>query len=113
MIAVLNVILITFSAISFIGFGASCIWSPYMKREFERYRLGAWRSLVGALQMGAAAGLLAGLEQPWLGRAAAAGLAVMMLTGVCVRIKIKDTVPQMIPALFYLLLNAYLGVAGF
>lgn len=84
-----------------------------MKREFERYHLGAWRSLIGTLQLGAAAGLLAGLSQPWIGRAAAAGLALMMLAGVCVRIKIKDTVPQMIPALFYMLLNAYLWVAGF
>jgi len=109
----LNFVLILFAAISFIGFGASCVWSPYMKREFVRYRLGAWRPLVGTLQLAAAAGLLAGLSQPWLGRAAAAGLAVMMLTGVLVRIKIKDTVPQMIPALAYLLLNAYLCVAGF
>ncbi len=84
-----------------------------MKREFERYHLGTWRPLVGALQLAAAAGLLAGLSQPWMGRAAAAGLAAMMLAGVGVRIKIKDTVPQMIPALFYMLLNAYLWAAGF
>jgi hypothetical protein len=109
----LNAVLIVFSALSFMGFGASCIWSPYMKREFERYHLGTWRPLVGALQLAAAAGLLAGLSQPWMGRAAAAGLAAMMLAGVGVRIKIKDTVPQMIPALFYMLLNAYLWAAGF
>ncbi len=109
----LNVVLIIFSAISFIGFGAACVWSPYMRQEFERYRLGAWRFMVGVLQLSAAAGLLAGLSQPWVGRAAAAGLAVMMLAGVCVRIKIKDTVPQMIPALFYMLLNAYLFAVGF
>lgn len=84
-----------------------------MKREFQRYRLGAWRPLIGTLQLAAAAGLLAGLSQPWVGRTAAAGLAVMMLAGVCVRIKIKDTVLQMAPALFYLLLNAYLWAAGF
>jgi hypothetical protein len=48
-----------------------------------------------------------------MGRAAAAGLALMMLVAVGVRIKIKDTLPQTIPALFYLALNAYLSLAAF
>ena len=48
-------------------------------REFVRYRLRPQCALVGALQLGAAIGLVAGLSQPWLGRAAAAGLALMML----------------------------------
>jgi uncharacterized membrane protein YkgB len=113
MIPLLNDILAIFSAVSFIGFGSACFWSPYMKREFRRYHLGAWRPLIGALQLGASAGLLAGLSQPWMGRAAAAGLAMMMLTGVCVRIKIKDSLMQTLPALFYMALNAYLCVAGF
>jgi uncharacterized membrane protein YkgB len=84
-----------------------------MKREFERYRLGAWRTLIGALQLSAAIGLLAGLSEPWLGRFAAAGLALMMLAGVGVRIQIKDSLSQMVPALFYLALNAYLCAAAF
>lgn len=113
MIPQLNAILVIFSAVSFLGFGAACLGSPSMKREFMRYRLGAWRPLIGALQLSASVGLLAGLSQPWMGRAAAAGLAMMMLTGVGVRIKIKDSLPQTMPALFYLALNAYLYVAGF
>ena len=113
MIAGLNVVLIIFSALSFIGFGAACVGAPAMKRELERYRLGAWRPLIGALQLSAAAGLLLGLSQPGMGRAAAAGLALMMLAGVGVRIRIRDTFWQMVPALFYLLLNAYLFAAGF
>jgi hypothetical protein len=36
-----------------------------------------------------------------------------MLAGVGVRIRIRDTFWQMVPALFYLLLNAYLFAAGF
>ncbi len=109
----LNVILILFSAISFVGYGSACFLSDYMKREFVRYQLPAWRPLVGGLQLCAAVGLVAGLSQPWLGRAAAAGLALMMLVGVCVRIQIKDRPPQLAPALFYLALNAYLCVAAF
>ncbi len=63
--------------------------------------------------MCAAVGLLAGLSQPWLGRAAAIGLALMMLVAVGVRIKIKDSFLQTTPALFYLVLNAYLCLATF
>ena len=110
---VLNNALIVFSALSFLGYGVSCIGSEHMQREFERYRLGRQRVLVGSLQLVAALGLLAGLGEPWLGRAAAAGLALMMLTGVVVRWRIKDSWVQMAPASFYLILNAYLSAAAF
>lgn len=105
--------LILFSALSFLAYGAGCLFSAHMKREFERYRLGSQRVLVGALQWVAALGLLAGLSQPWMGRSAAAGLALMMLVAVGVRIRIKDSLVQTLPALFYLLLNAYLCLAAF
>ncbi len=84
-----------------------------MKREFIRYGMGSQRLLVGALQVSAAIGLLAGLSQPWVGRAAALGLAAMMLVAVGVRIRIKDSFLQTTPALFYLVLNAYLSWAAF
>ncbi|MFZ4764085.1 MAG: DoxX family protein [Roseimicrobium sp.] len=79
-----------------------------MKREFERYHLGSQRVLVGTLQVAASLGLLAGLSQPWMGRSAATGLALMMLVAVGVRIRIKDSLAQTTPAFFYLFLNAYL-----
>jgi len=113
MVAALNSVLILFSALSFLGYGSACFLSAYMKREFERYRLASQRTLVGGLQCCAAIGLLAGLSQPWMGRTAAAGLALMMLVAVGVRIKIKDTLLQTIPALIYLALNAYLSLAAF
>jgi len=113
MFAALNTVLILFSALSFLGYGAACFLSGYMKREFERYHLASQRTLVGGLQWCAAIGLLAGLGKPWMGRAAAAGLALMMLIAVGVRIKIKDTLLQTIPALVYLVLNAYLSLAAF
>ncbi len=84
-----------------------------MKQEFDRYRLGSQRALVGSLQLSAAIGLLTGLSHPWMGRAASAGLALMMLVAVGVRIRIKDTLTQMIPALVYLALNTYLSLAAF
>ena len=113
MIAPLNSVLILFSALSFTAYGAACFLSKYMKREFERYRLASQRTLVGGLQLCAALGLLAGLSQPWMGRAASGGLALMMLVAIGVRIKIKDTPLQTMPALIYLALNAYLCLAAF
>jgi hypothetical protein len=84
-----------------------------MKREFERYKLVQHRMLIGSLQLLAAFGLLAGLSEPWMGRSAAAGLALMMLVGVIVRFRINDSLLQMTPAFLYMLLNAYLSLAAF
>ena len=113
MLPALNSGLILFSALSFLGYGTACFFSPHMKREFERYRLGSQRTLVGGLQVLAAIGLLGGMGEPWMGRSAAAGRALMMLVAVIVRIRIKDTLAQTIPALGYLALNAYLSLAAF
>lgn len=109
----MNVALILCSALSFLGYGAACFLSDSLKREFERYRFGPQRALIGGLQLCAALGLLTGLSQPWIGRAAAAGLALMMLVAVGVRIRIKDSFLQTTPALFYLALNAYLCAKAF
>lgn len=105
--------LILISAISFFGYGLACFLSTHIQREFNRYRLGSQRALVGALQLVAAIGLVAGLDQPWSGRAASGVLALMMLVAVAVRISIKDTLLQTTPALFYLVLNIYLCWAAF
>lgn len=105
--------LILFSALSFLGYGLGCFFSAYLQGEFRRYQLGAQCRLVGILQCLAALGLIAGFWLPWLGQAAAGGLAMMMLVALGVRIRIGDNFVQMLPALGYLGLNAYLCVAGF
>jgi hypothetical protein len=109
----LKTALTLFSALSFIGYGSACFFSSYMKQEFLRYGLGSQRVWVGLLQWVAGMGLLAGMRVPWMGQVAAGGLALMMLLAVGVRIHIKDNAWQTMPALFYLLLNAYLLLAGF
>jgi hypothetical protein len=106
-------ILIWFSALSFILFGAGCFVSGAMRREYDRYGLSKFRSLVGVLQLLGAAGLLVGLLIPWVGQFSAGGLALMMLCGVGVRIKIRDTLLQTLPAFAYLVLNAYLALAAY
>lgn len=78
-----------------------------------RYGLARERVWVGVLQIGAALGLLLGLEVPWIGRAAAAGLTLMMLFAVGVRIRIKDSLLQTSLALLYLVLNGWLCWAAY
>lgn len=105
--------LILFSALSFLGYGLGCFFSAYLQKEFRRYQLATHCRLVGVLQCLAALGLIAGFWLPWLGQAAAAGLALMMLFALGVRIRIRDRFAQMLPALGYFGLNTYLCVAGF
>lgn len=101
---------ILFSAISFLCYGVSCLLTAHMKQEFDRFGLAGYRKLTAVLQLLGALGLLAGFARPEVGCAAAAGLAMLMLLGFGVRLKIRDGVLQSSPALCYMLLNLYLAV---
>ena len=79
-----------------------------MRLEFERYRLPQYRKLTGSLQLAGAVGLFLGPYIPFVGLAAALGLALQMLAGIAVRIRIRDKILQAFPATFYCILNAVL-----
>lgn len=96
------------SALSFIFYGWGCLYSPRIKLEFRRYKLDRYRQLVGGLQLTGSVGLILGLWSPLVGTMAAMGLATLMAMGVWVRICLRDTIFQSLPAAFYLVLNAYL-----
>ena len=104
-------ILILFCALSFLAYGLSCLFSPHMVLEFQRYGLARFRTITGALQLLAAAGLLAGLMLPWIGGIAAGGLALQMACGLGVRVKIGDRWYQCLPAGSYMLLCGWLAVS--
>lgn len=105
-------ILALLSALSFFGYGSSCLFARSMRLEFERYRLSRWRVLTGCLQLAGALGILLGWYEPWLGLLASGGLTLQMLLGVGVRIVIHDRWWQALPALSYAAINAWL-CAGF
>lgn len=84
-----------------------------MQREYVRYGVSQFRPLVGGLQIAGGLGLVVGFAVPLVGQLAAAGLALLMFLGVLLRIRIKDSIAQTLPAIFYFALNAYLAVAGF
>jgi uncharacterized membrane protein YphA (DoxX/SURF4 family) len=100
------------SAIAFLFYGIACLASPRMDAEFERYGLARFRRLVGALECLGALGLLVGqFSRPVL-VLAAAGLVLTMLMGIATRIRIGDSLAQMLPAIVLLVLNVFvLGVA--
>jgi uncharacterized membrane protein YphA (DoxX/SURF4 family) len=99
-------VLILFSSLSFIGYGIAYFKSTQMKSEFIRFGLEKVGALTATLELIGAIGLLIGLKVKVLLLIASGGLALLMLLGVAVRIKIKDSFWVTLPALFYFLLNA-------
>lgn len=99
-----------FCALSFLLYGSSCLYSTHMADEFIRYRLSRFRVTTGILQILAALGLTLGMIYPWMGGIAAIGIALQMLCGLCVRLRIGDTWLQCMPATFYLLLCSWLAI---
>jgi hypothetical protein len=105
----MNEILIIFCAVSFLGYGLSCLFSKHMVLEFSRYGLPKYRVLTGVLQILAAIGLFAGLAASPLGGIAAAGLALQMACGLGVRVKIGDPWWLCTPAAFFMVICGYLA----
>ena len=94
------------SSLSFVGYGITYFTSPHMKQEFIRFGLPGLGRMTAVFQILGAAGLLAGFWFPILLVLASGGLALMMLVGVAVRVKLKDSLWVSIPALFFLMLNS-------
>lgn len=92
-------IAVVLSSASFLLYGASLFGSRAMEAEFERYQLAPYRALTGALEMADGAGLLAGLRLRPLLLLSAGGLALMMLGAIVVRLRVRDPLLSVIPAL--------------
>lgn len=97
------------SSISFLGYGISYFTSPHMKSEFKRFQLEKLGLLTIILQLIGALGLFIGFwfYTPLL-LISALGLSLMMLLGLLVRFKLKDNLWVSLPALVFMLLNAYI-----
>ncbi len=95
------------SIVAFLVYGASCIFTQHMAAEFERYGLSRLRRFVGVLEVLGAVGLLVGFVVPAMTLLASAGLVLLMALGVATRIRVRDPFPQMLPAVFLLLVNGF------
>ena len=77
-----------------------------MKEEFKRFGLEKAGALTAVLELLGGAGLLIGLKLFPILLVSAGGLTLLMLLGVIVRIKVRDSLWVTMPALFFMLLNA-------
>ena len=101
-------VLIFISSFSFLFYGIAYFTSTQMKSEFKRFGLEKFGAHTAILELLGAAGLLIGLKYPPILLIASGGLALLMLLGVAVRIKVKDSLLVSLPATIYMLLNAYI-----
>ena len=83
-----------------------------MKNEFKRFELEKLGLLTIIVEFLGALGLLIGLYFKPILLISSGGLALLMLLGLIVRIKSKDSFWVSIPALFYMVLNIYILFAG-
>jgi hypothetical protein len=108
----MHVILIFISALAFIFYGLRCLFTGHMRTEFARYRLAGFRKLTGALELLGGSGQLVGLANPSILQFSSAGLALLMFLGVVVRLRTRDPIVQIIPALVLMLLNLWIVVTN-
>lgn len=101
-LGLLNVWLIRFNQrTSYRGGGAGS-----MREEFAAYGLPGWfLYFIGALKLGTAIALIAGLWLPVLVLPAAVSLCVLMLGALSMHLKIRDPLMKSLPALLMLALG--------
>ena len=101
-------ICVLISSFSFFAYTIYYFKSPKMKMEFKRFGLEKFGLIIMTLQFLGATGLLVGLLFNPLLIISSLGLALLMLAGFLVRLKLKDGILVSLPALFYMSLNAYI-----
>ncbi len=106
-------ILILFSSISFVIYSLNSIFSKRMISEFSRWGVGNLRILVASFQMFGGIGLLLGMYNIWLLCLASFLLILMMISAVIIRIRVKDSILMILPAIIYALVNSVIFYISF
>ena len=76
-----------------------------MKSEFKRWGFSKQRKLVGFLQLVGGLGLFIGLKINLLLILTSLCFIIMMSSAIIIRIKIKDNITDILPAITYLFLS--------
>jgi hypothetical protein len=105
-------VLVLISSFSFFSYGVAFFTSSKMKEEFIRFGLAKFGTLTAVLEILGALGLFIGLAFTPLLVFSAGGLSLLMLLGVTVRIRIKDSWLVIVPAFSFFVLNAFLFYVG-
>ena len=101
----LNVIIILFAGISFVIYGVNSFSSQKMVLEFKRWGLEKKRKIIAVSQFICGVLLCVGLISKTILFISSSFLVIMMLTAVYVRIKVKDNISEILPAISYLLIG--------
>ena len=97
--------LILISAFSFLFYSIRSIVSKNMINEYSRWGFAKLRVFISSLQFIAGIGLILGIYNLTLLAFTSLLLTIMMIVAVIVRIKIKDSLLESLPAIFYTILN--------
>jgi uncharacterized membrane protein YphA (DoxX/SURF4 family) len=101
-------VLALISGLSFLYYGFEILFRIRLRQEFSRYGMPGIRSFVGVMEVLGGAAVLLGLAFAPLGAFGAAGLTVLMVLGLIVRIRLHDATRLMVPAAALAVLNAVL-----
>ena len=97
--------LVIFSAASFLIYALGSFFSKRMLIEYKRWGYEKSRVLVGYFQLFGAAGLIIGCYSPKFLLFSSLLLSLMMIKAISIRIKIKDSIKNTIPAILYFIIN--------
>ena len=103
-------ILILISSLSFLTYGITYFLFSNMKSEFIRFGLEKFGIIIAILEILGALGLLVGLMETTILLISSGGLAILMFLGVAVRLKVKDSLWILSPALLLMILNSYIFI---
>jgi hypothetical protein len=99
------------SIFAFLAYGIACFVSKELVLEFQRYRLPYLRRLTGFLEIAGSLGLALGFIYDPLRILSAGCLSLLMVFGILARMRIKDPLFAMLPAIALLLLNLFISTA--
>ena len=105
-------ILICGSSCAFLIYGVLCLTSSHMQSEFKRFGLESLRKTTGVLEILGGVGLLVGLKWHPALWVSSGGLALLMLAGFGVRVRIRDGFLRSMPALALMIVNVYILFAS-
>lgn len=109
---IIYLIAILISGISFVIYGVLLLNSAKMQNEFKRFGLEKFTKLTGLLELLGGIGMLIGLNYDIILLISSGGLALLMLLGLIVRLKVKDGFWLSFPSFFFMALNLFVFLKG-
>ena len=106
-------IFVLFFSISFVIYSLHSVFSRKMIMEFSRWGIGNLRILVASFQMLGGIGLLLGMYNIWVLCLVSFFLMLMMITAIIIRVRVRDSFLQTVPALMYTLLSFIIFYSSF